>query len=434
MKRIITIFSKSVLALTLLSVFAWSVLYVNDKGNKQNALGNAFKEFTLFPDLVLSVFSEIKKPERLLAIDTSFDALNNLNYNLYALNASFEASKWIIGLTNLKSDSSIYEWYFNEEDYNFTKREFSHAEPRMPILLSDTSIIVHNDESHNIYRLDANSNIVWHNTDHQFHHSINLDSAGNIWACTKERAFLEEQDIKYWDNYLTKLDVQTGEVVYQKSLTKVFIENNMGHVIHGYNNLVPNKGHDPLHLNEIEPVLKSGPFWNEGDLFISLRNRSMVFLYRPSTNKIMKVLQGPFFNQHDIDILSDSTISIFNNNASSLVSARGNQKNSTVKNDLLPNAALNINAQVLVYNFNSSTYSSIYPEEFEKNNVYTRVQGLHHILQNGDLFVDCYQEGKVYIFKTDETVLRKYYNTPKDGLVENTHWVRIYENLDILNP
>ena len=40
----------------------------------------------------------------------------------------------------------------------------------------------------------------------------------------------------------------------------------------------------------------------------------MVILYRPETNKIIKIIEGGFLHQHDVDILDDRTISIYNNN------------------------------------------------------------------------------------------------------------------------
>ena len=39
----------------------------------------------------------------------------------------------------------------------------------------------------------------------------------------------------------------------------------------------------------------------------------LVILYRPSNNKIIKVIRG-FLNQHDVDIIDDRRISIYNNN------------------------------------------------------------------------------------------------------------------------
>ena len=63
---------------------------------------------------------------------------------------------------------------------------------------------------------------------------------------------------------------------------------------------------DPFHLNDIEPVLKSSCYWKKGDVFISLRNRSMIFLYRLKTNKIIWYKTGITSQQHDIDIILKS--------------------------------------------------------------------------------------------------------------------------------
>ena len=280
--------------------------------------------------------------------------------------------------------------------------------------------------------VDAKSNIIWHNTDHKYHHSINQDYDENIWACSKELLEIPSAGISYSDEYLTKIDVKTGKVLFHKSLTELFIENDLSYLIFGLSNIVGDKGQDPFHLNEIEPALTSGLFWKKGDLFLSLRNRSMIVVFRPSTNEVIKIIQGPFFNQHDVDILSDSTISIFNNNVSNLKTIKKVKGADELNFNMLPNMALNRNSEVLIYNFMDSSFTSVFPQEFEKNKVYTKTQGLHQILKNGDLFVDQYSEGKVYIFGKSGTILRKYFNDPINELVEYTHWVRVYEDLDFL--
>ena len=70
---------------------------------------------------------------------------------------------------------------------------------------------------------------------------------------------------------------------------------------------------DPTHLNDIQPVLDDGPYWKKGDLFLSLRNISTVMLYRPSTDEILWIKRGPWIAQHDVDILDDHRISIYDN-------------------------------------------------------------------------------------------------------------------------
>ena len=75
-------------------------------------------------------------------------------------------------------------------------------------------------------------------------------------------------------------------------------------------------GFDPIHVNDIEPAMSSSEYWNKGDLFLSLRNKNSIVHYRPSENRVINYIKGPFLRQHDVDIISDNEISIFNNNIS----------------------------------------------------------------------------------------------------------------------
>ena len=70
---------------------------------------------------------------------------------------------------------------------------------------------------------------------------------------------------------------------------------------------------DLVHINDVQTALYSTEYWEIGDLLISLRNRSAVFLYRPSTNKVLWLQVGPWLHQHDSDFIGQSKISIFGN-------------------------------------------------------------------------------------------------------------------------
>ena len=196
----------------------------------------------------------------------------------------------------------------------------------------------------------------------------------------------------------------------------------MGHVL-GMGNMVGVSGNDPIHLNDVEPVLTDGPYWQKGDVFLSLRHRSAIMLYRPATNELLQYLQGPFLNQHDIDILSPNTISIFNNNAP------------TVGNFFTTKKALDIgrsigHSNITVYNFTDSSYTYPMKKVLDREAFYTESNGLHTFLTNGDLFLESHNNGKIYVVNQNETKLRQYANTPKDGKVEQPHWIRVYENVD----
>ena len=96
---------------------------------------------------------------------------------------------------------------------------------------------------------------------------------------------------------------------YKKSIIEMLIENKKE-----MQKIIQILICDPIHLNDVEPVFLDSKYWKKGDLFLSIRSLSSIVHYRPSTNEILNYIIGPFAHQHDIDIVSDNEISIFNNN------------------------------------------------------------------------------------------------------------------------
>ena len=61
--------------------------------------------------------------------------------------------------------------------------------------------------------------------------------------------------------------------------------------------MLTGRGHfnkDPFHLNDIQPALETTENWLQGDLFLSIRDQSMVMHYRPSTNEVINIIEGSF--------------------------------------------------------------------------------------------------------------------------------------------
>jgi len=173
---------------------------------------------------------------------------------------------------------------------------------------------------------------------------------------------------------------------------------------------------DPIHLNDIKPVNFDGEFWQKGDVFLSLRNQSMVLLYRPETNEIIWKGVGPFFHQHDVDILDNDRISIFNNNS---------------KNFVVGDVVDGYN-QVIIYDFKINEYSLYLPESLIKNEVRTITQGRSQILTNGDLFIGETNYGRTLYFNPDGSLRWTHVNRADDGNVYMVGWSRIlYTNKDV---
>ena len=98
-----------------------------------------------------------------------------------------------------------------------------------------------------------------------------------------------------------------GKILYNKSVTQIFLDNDYKYLVFGQ---WIESFNDTIHLNDIQPVLKDGLYWKKGDVFLSMRRLSMIMHFRPSTNKIINIITGPFYQQHDVDIISNKEISL----------------------------------------------------------------------------------------------------------------------------
>ena len=177
---------------------------------------------------------------------------------------------------------------------------------------------------------------------------------------------------------------------------------------------------DPTHLNDIQPVNFDGEFWKKGDVFLSLRHQSMILLYRPLTNEIIWKGTGPFFHQHDVDILDSHRISIFNNNSKNFVNG-----------DVVDG-----NNEVVIYDFKTNEYSSYLKKSLIEYDVRTNIEGLSQILSNGDLFVEESYFGRTLYFNANGSLRWSHLNRANNGMVNRVGWSRILytkKDLEIVN-
>ncbi|MEZ0242914.1 MAG: arylsulfotransferase family protein, partial [Sphingomonas sp.] len=175
-----------------------------------------------------------------------------------------------------------------------------------PLLLADGSLVVH--DSSPLVRVDACGKELWA-VDGIFNHSAELGAEGQIWAPYRLPVPSQKGVARtFWDDALGEVS-QDGKLIGVTTVAEILDRNGLGHLWRGrpYSD-------DPFHLNDIQPVLADGPHWKRGDLFLSLRNLSMVALYRPATGKILWHQSRPWRFQHDVTILDDHRISVFDNN------------------------------------------------------------------------------------------------------------------------
>ncbi len=310
-----------------------------------------------------------------------------------------------------------YEYKYLERDSNDIRAPLYH-----PLLTDDGGIVFGWNAP--LRKIDHCSNLVFQSFEDKVHHSIEADIQGNIWASSYIfPQLLDEKKVGrkireeggFRDEGIVKLSPD-GEILYQKSISEIFIENDLEYLLYSVGGKKFNT--DPIHVNDIQPVNSDSKFWKKGDLFISLRQQSMVFLYRPSTNKIIWKGVGHTYHQHDVDILDNHRISIFNNNSKNFVS--GN--------------VVDGHNEVLIYDFETDEYISYLGKSMKDNDIRTITEGRNQILPNGDLFIEESNYGRSLYFNSDGSLKWSHVNRSSDGRVWVVAWSRIiYNEKDLEN-
>ncbi len=277
-----------------------------------------------------------------------------------------------------------------------------------PLLFEDGSLIGLGS-SVPLYKIDYCSNLQWINDEEIFHHSLMLDHEGNIWAGGKmnpKSKYVEKYSIQdFKDDSIIKINTD-GKILFNKSVTELLIENNIIH--NNFAFTASRSGEvDPIHLNDIEPALADTQFWQKGDIFLSIRTQSAIIHYRPSTNKVINYIIGPFAWQHDVDIISDKEISIFNNNRF------------FVNNEY---------SEVLIYNFETKKFKKIFNNQLQKENFKTEYQGLSETLKDGSLMVEEQKNGRIILFNNQGKKEWEFVNKDKNGDIGLVKWSRVIED------
>lgn len=278
-------------------------------------------------------------------------------------------------------------------------------EYRHPIILNDGSLIASSEYSP-LFKLDLCSNLLWINDEERFHHSKMIDHNGNIWVSAQLFPYsqLVSKYMKQYgfrDDSISLISPQ-GKILFNKSVSSILVENG----IVSEDSLFLNN--DPVHLNDIEPILEDGKFWRKGDLFLSLRSLNMIILYRPSNNKVIEMIKGPFYMQHDVDILDNERIIFFNNNNSVL-----NDKKTS---------------QIMIYDFESKNFTKLIQDSLNKDKVKTTTQGLIEVLKDGSIIVEENNDARLIHYNTNGQKIWEYVNKDDNNEIYFISWSRVIED------
>ncbi len=342
----------------------------------------------------------------------------------------------VVELVDLRSFKVLHTWNpdidaFNDlveqvDEFKYLNRDVNNSRHllRHPQLTKDGGLFWKYGGP--LRKIDACSNLVFQSTHDYFHHSIETDIDGNIWV----PSHLYPQSLPaakvgrdnmleggFIDDAIVKLS-SDGEILFEKSVSQIFIDNGLEYLLFsvGDNRFDT----DPIHLNDIQPVDFDGEYWKKGDVFLSLRHQSMVFLYRPSTNEIVWKGTGPFFHQHDVNILDDHRISVFNNNVKILFEKK----------------IVDGSNEVIIYDFKTNRYSSYLQDSLFTNDIRTMTEGRSQILPSGDLFIEESNFARTLYFNADGSLRWTHVNRADNQKVYVVSWSRILytqEDIQIVN-
>jgi hypothetical protein len=209
-----------------------------------------------------------------------------------------------------------------------------------------------------------------------YHHSIELFQDSLLYAC-----FYGADTLPNLNDAIIILNINSMKPIFQKSISEILLENNYEGLLYGSSNISSVKlSKDIIHLNDIQPIRMKTNFAEVGDLLISMRNLSTVMLYRPTTNKVLWLSQGPWLNQHDVDVINNNEIGVYNNNF--IREIRFN-KNET--------------SHVVTYNFKTKKFGTLHKSTFKKYNIKSVYSSRFEILDNGNMFLEDSPSGAYYL-------------------------------------
>jgi hypothetical protein len=289
--------------------------------------------------------------------------------------------------------------------YLLRDRSVERALLRHPFIDDDGSMVVKSGSP--MFKVDACSNFRWLNDPETYHHTIERDADKVFWVPLAIQPpsipHIPKTKFEWLDDGIAAVDLN-GKVLFKRSIAQILLDHQQQHLVYGgsqYDN-------DPIYLNDIQPVLEDGPYWRKGDLFISMRTPSMIMLYRPSTNEILWQKAGPWIHQHDVDILDEHRISVFNNNSGELKDGRRPLGN----------------VEVMIYDFETGETTSPWREALQKLDVVSVTEGLARVLPDSELFVEEQNRGRLLRITEAGDVVWEYVNRAEMGRVFRLGWSR----------
>jgi hypothetical protein len=385
--------------LIIVALLLGSILfaYIAQERAKGSDIGDGFGrhlyELAKSPDILKRALEEVgeTKGGRIRELDPGIGV--NIN--------SFTGLDNVPGYMGARTDGKTKKTYvLRKISTGETELEWPYHAGLVPAAVSfmDQTLIVKDaggfeEATEFLRKIDHTGNQIWSRRI-AAHHSIYVDRDGYIYTPI---IMQEHANTRFVENYRDDgyaILSPDGEIVETGSVTEILVGNDLGHLIYGVGPIE----WDAIHLNAIKPAESTTRYWNKGDLLMSSRHLSTIFLYRPDTGKVIWHQTGPWLNQHDPDFLGSNRISVFGND---VVSAFNNRTSKEAQ-------FLGDGNDIYVYDFLTKSVRTPYTEMIRSTGLSTITGGSHTILTDGSVFIYFTNAGVGAMYNAEKTSLHYF--------------------------
>jgi hypothetical protein len=417
----IVAFFAVVLLPAVLAVFGWLVLTAERGEPKFGPVGPAALALAEVPDTFKTLMKGDQRmktflPRRFKDLPPGWTFTPGANLPGYVLLSHYDGARQrqSVQLVSLKDGTTVHEWLPDADTLladvprtsplaSYDAWNVRHWRAIHPLLTDDGGLVV-KDHQGPLMKIDACGARQWIVEGRLFHHATEPDGEGGFWV----PSYVEPPSIPKVPKDFVEDDIAhigaDGQVLWHRSLAQILLDHGMEYALF----TAGDYNADPTHLNDIQPVLEDGTYWKKGDLFLSLRHLSMVMLYRPSTDEIVWMKQGPWLAQHDVDIDGPTTISVFDNNAYNR--GQGDRVDGT--------------SHIMRYDFATGQVTTVDDAAMTHEGVVTLFEGLHTALPGGAMMVEEENAGRLLFFGPDGALAAQFVNTGPDGEAYRMGWSR----------
>ncbi|MCP5141375.1 MAG: PQQ-binding-like beta-propeller repeat protein [Gammaproteobacteria bacterium] len=169
-----------------------------------------------------------------------------------------------------------------------------------------------------LVKVDKDSRLLWRYAQHA-NHDVAVDADGRVYTLIHE--FRDTpvpgsriRELPYLEDYLVVLS-PTGEELRRISITEAFRNSEYAGSLDVIGD-APD-GWDAWHTNTVElptaETLPAFPFLRAGQVVISIRNADLLAAIDIESGKVTWAMTGPWYRQHDPDLLANGHIMLFDN-------------------------------------------------------------------------------------------------------------------------